>query len=308
MTGNYTVLTGGVGGAKLVDGLYRTVAPDRLTAIVNTGDDFHHYGLAISPDIDTLLYTLAEKSNTELGWGRADESWNFMAALRELGGENWFNLGDGDMALHILRTAALGNGKSLTQVTDDFVRRWNLAVKVLPMTNDRISTWVDTAGGPLEFQRYFVEKRCEPVVESIRFEGSADAQPTPDALKAINDCEVIIIAPSNPWLSIDPILSMPSLRSALIKSEAPVILVSPLVRGTSVKGPTAKLMGELGLEINNRSIAAHYEGLLDGIIIHEGDDVPESIPVFEPNTLMVNIQDRCNLAKVTLNHAKSLIS
>ena len=308
MSARVVVLTGGVGGAKLVDGLYRLLPAGSLTAIVNTGDDFRHYGLPISPDIDTLLYTLAGKSNRELGWGREGETWNFMAALKSLGGEAWFNLGDGDLALHVLRSAALAAGEPLSAIIARFAAAWGLKLAILPMTDNPVATWVDSDEGPLPFQRYFVERRCAPKVTSVRFEGAEQAAPGPGVAEAIRDADVVLIAPSNPWLSVDPLLAVAGIRAALADSTAPVIAVSPLVGGNSVKGPTAKLMGELGLAVTNASIAAHYDGLIDGLLIHDGDDSPEGVAIARTDTLMHEPADRERVARAVLALAESLRS
>lgn len=308
MSARVVVLTGGVGGAKLVDGLYRLLPAESLTAIVNTGDDFRHYGLPISPDIDTLLYTLAGKSNRELGWGREGETWNFMAALKSLGGEAWFNLGDGDLALHVLRSAALAAGEPLSAIIARFAAAWGLKLAILPMTDNPVATWVDSDEGPLPFQRYFVERRCAPKVTSVRFEGAEQAAPGPGVAEAIRDADVVLIAPSNPWLSVDPLLAVPGIRAALSECTAPVVAVSPLVGGNSVKGPTAKLMGELGLAVTNASIAAHYDGLIDGLLIHDGDDSPEGVAIARTDTLMHEPADRERVARAVLALAESLRS
>ena len=298
------VLTGGVGGAKLVEGLYRTVAGEDLTAIVNTGDDFEHLGLPISPDIDTLLYTLSGRASTAQGWGREGETWSFMEALRSLGGENWFALGDGDLALHVLRGAALQAGEPLSSIIRRFARSWDLGLSILPMSDDPVATWVETDEGRLAFQRYYVERRCAPRVSAIGFEGAAAARPAPGVLEAIAAADAILLAPSNPWLSVDPLLAVPALRAALEQRAAPLVAVSPLVGGKAVKGPTAKLMHELGLAVNNASIAAHYGHLLDGLVIHEGDDAPQGLPVARTDTLMQTAQDRARVAQVALNLAR----
>src|SRR4249919_2889437 len=251
MSSRVVVLTGGVGGAKLVLGLTRVMPAAEITAIVNTGDDFRHLGLWVSPDIDTLLYTLSGKSNQTQGWGRADESWSFMAALRSLGGEDWFALGDGDLALHVLRTRALAAGQTLSEITGDFARAWDIAVDIRPMSDQPVQTFLTTDEGELPFQRYFVERRCAPHVRSIRFEGAERAQPAAGVIDAIADAgnKAILIAPSNPYLSIDPILGVPGIREALAAAQAPVIAVTPIVGGAAVKGPTAKLMQELDVEV-----------------------------------------------------------
>jgi LPPG:FO 2-phospho-L-lactate transferase len=296
-----TVLTGGVGGAKLVLGLTHIMPHEDITAIINTGDDFVHLGLPISPDIDTLLYTLSGKSNTTQGWGREGESWNFMAALKSLGGSDWFNLGDGDLALHVMRLA----GGTKSQTTVRFADQWGVKVLMLPMSDDPVATMLDTDIGRLAFQSYFVEHRCAPIVRRVVFEGAAAARPAPAVISAISCADIILIAPSNPWLSVDPILAVPGIAEALKAARAPVVAVSPLVGGKAVKGPTAKLMEELGLPINNASIAEHYRGLLDGLLINTGDDAPE-ITHADVDTLMHSLEDRARVAAAALRLAKSL--
>jgi LPPG:FO 2-phospho-L-lactate transferase len=300
MSPRYTVLTGGVGGAKLVDGLYRMLPPHSLTAIVNTGDDFRHFGLPISPDIDTLLYTLSGKSNQTLGWGREGETWNFMSALKSLGGENWFNLGDGDLALHVLRGAALAAGEPLSAIIARFASAWDLHLSILPMSDDAVATWVETDEGILPFQHYFVERQCALKVDAVHFEGAKTASPAPGVIAAIMESESVFIAPSNPWLSVDPLLAIPAIRKALQRTKAPVIAISPLIEGKAVKGPTAKLMGELGLEVTNANIAAHYGDWLDGLIVHGSDDAPQGLRIARTDTLMKSADDRERVARAAL--------
>jgi LPPG:FO 2-phospho-L-lactate transferase len=304
MNARFTVLTGGVGGAKLVDGLYRILPDNSLTAIVNTGDDFRHFGLPISPDIDTLLYTLSGKSNQALGWGREGETWNFMAALKSLGGEDWFNLGDGDLALHVMRGMALTAGDSLSRVIAHFAKAWDLQLFVLPMTDDTVATWVETDEGLLPFQQYFVKRQCAPKVQAVRFEGAEAAVAAPGVIAAIMESEAVFIAPSNPWLSVDPLLAIPSIREALESTNAPVIAVSPLIEGKAVKGPTAKLMNELGLEVTNHTIAAHYGELLDGLVVHSKDEAPQTLAIARTDTLMKSAEDRERVARAVLALAK----
>jgi LPPG:FO 2-phospho-L-lactate transferase len=307
MTGRVVVLTGGVGGAKLVLGLTGVMAPAAITAIVNTGDDFRHLGLHISPDIDTLLYTLSDKANKARGWGREGESWAFLDALRSLGGEDWFLLGDGDMALHVLRSHRLAQGDRLGAITADFAKAWGIGIAVLPMSDDPVATCLDTDVGMLEFQRYFVERRCVPAVSRIRFEGSEAAVPAPGVLDAIGEAEAILIAPSNPYLSVDPVLAVPGVREALRDARAPVIAVSPIIGGKAVKGPTAKLMAELGITPDNDAIAAHYAGILDGLVIDAGDAAPAGgFPVARTDTLMTTIADRQRVAQVALDLARAI--
>jgi LPPG:FO 2-phospho-L-lactate transferase len=301
VTGKVVVLTGGVGGAKLVLGLTRVVAADQVTAIVNTGDDFWHLGLRIAPDIDTLLYTLAGKANALQGWGRDGETWNFMAALQSLGGPEWFLLGDGDLALHVVRTARLAGGETLSAVTREFAARWGVGVAVLPMSDEAVSTHLETDEGRMAFQEYFVARRCAPVVKAVRFEGAAVARPGPGVLAAIASARAILIAPSNPYLSIDPILAVPGIREALVASAAAVVAVSPIVGGQAVKGPTAKLMAELGVAVTPGAVAAHYGGILDAMLVDERDS-PAGIGVRTAvaDTLMVTLEDRARVALAAL--------
>jgi LPPG:FO 2-phospho-L-lactate transferase len=304
-----TVLTGGVGGAKLALGLTSLLGGDQVTAIVNTGDDFTHLGLAVSPDIDTLLYTLSGKANAVQGWGREGESWNFMAALRSLGGEDWFQLGDGDLALHVLRTARLRTGEGLAGIVADFAAAWDISAKILPMTENPVRTTLGTDEGELDFQQYFVARRCQPVVHRVSFGGADTARPAPGVIEAITDpsTDAILIAPSNPFLSIDPILAVPGIRQALQSSRAPVVAVSPLVGGQAVKGPTAKLMAELGLEVSVEAVARHYGDVIDGILVDERDP-PADLPVASAraDTMMRTLEDRIRVAQAALDLAATL--
>src|SRR4051794_3004183 len=251
-SGPVLALSGGVGGAKLALGLYRVLPPDRLTVVANTGDDFEHLGLAISPDLDTLLYTLSGQANPELGWGRGGETWTFMKALEALGGETWFRLGDGDLATHIERTRRLRAGESLSAIIDDFRRRLDIRARLLPMSDDPVRTRLRTAQGWLDFQDYFVRLRCEPAVAELVFAGAETSRPHPDFMTALADPELraVMVCPSNPFISIDPILAVPGIRDALRACRAPVVAVSPIVAGQAVKGPTAKMMAELSLPVD----------------------------------------------------------
>ena len=304
MSEKVVVLTGGVGGAKLVDGLYRAMPADDLTAIVNTGDDFVHLGLPVSPDIDTLLYTLSGRANRELGWGRQGESWSFMEAIASLGGEDWFRLGDGDLALHVLRRVALEAGEPLSAIIARFARAWDLGLAILPMSDDRVATWLDTDKGILPFQRYFVEERCLPRVAGVVFEGAERASAAPGVIEAIERADAILVAPSNPWLSVDPLLAIPDLRAALDNRRSPLVAVSPLVRGDAVKGPTAKLMRELDIDVSNAGIAAHYAGLLDGLLVHEDDAAPTGLEIGRTDTIMKSPADKVRVAEAALALAR----
>jgi LPPG:FO 2-phospho-L-lactate transferase len=304
-----TVLTGGVGGAKLALGLCHALRAEDVTAIVNTGDDFTHLGLAISPDIDTLLYTLSGKANPVQGWGRAEESWSFMDAIRSLDGEAWFALGDGDLALHVLRTERLRRGDPLSAIIADFATAWRIPARILPMSDDTVATRVMTHEGELDFQHYFVERRCAPVVSAIRFVGAETAGAAPGVLEAIRDerSRAILIAPSNPFLSVDPILAVPSIRQALIDTRVPVVAVSPIVGGEAVKGPTAKIMREMGLDVSAETVARHYGELIDGLLIDERD-APVALKVAHAraDTLMKTLEDRVRVARAALDLADSL--
>lgn len=309
--GTIVALTGGVGGAKLAAGLARRIPADKLKLIVNTGDDFEHLGLQISPDIDTLVYTLANLVNKENGWGRANETWNFMQALGELGGETWFRLGDADLAMHIERTRRLKAGEPLSQVTAALARKLGVASDILPMTDQRVRTRVATDEGTLDFQDYFVRKACNPTVTAIRFEGADGAQPAPGVIRVLEDPDLraIIICPSNPYLSIDPLLSIAGLRQRIATAAVPVVAVSPIIAGAAVKGPTAKIMKELGIAQCSLEIAQHYQGLIDGIVLDHADrHLAEqlAIPALVTNTLMRCEQDREHLAAECIAFAEQL--
>jgi LPPG:FO 2-phospho-L-lactate transferase len=306
-------LCGGVGGAKLALGLYRVLPPDALTVVVNTGDDFDHLGLRICPDLDTVLYTLAGIEHPEQGWGRRDETWTMMRIVESLGEESWFKLGDGDAALHIVRTHRLRNGWSLSDTIREFKTRFGVTADIIPMTESRVETRLDTDDGDLAFQEYFVKRRCEPRVRSIRFVGAADAAPTPGILSALASeaLEAIVLCPSNPYLSVDPILSVPGLRAALERRRAPLVAVSPLIAGQAVKGPAAKIMSELGVDSSPVAIAAHYAGLIDALVIDAVDTGAAgglSIPVFSAATMMRTLEDRMRLAHFVLDCGRKVRS
>ncbi len=312
--GRVLALSGGVGGAKLALGLYRTLPPDTLTIVANTGDDFEHLGLAVSPDLDTLLYTLSGQDNPELGWGRRGETWNFMAALEALGGETWFRLGDGDLATHVERTRRLKAGESLSGIIDDFRRRLGIAARLLPMSDDPVRTRLRTTlsgqqGGWLDFQDYFVRLRCAPAISEVEFAGAETARPHPEVLAALADplLRVAVICPSNPFISIDPILAVPGIRAALRDCPAPVLAVSPIIAGKAVKGPTAKMMAELGLPVDAAAVARHYRDFLDLYIADEEDGAAVAgldMPVVLARTLMQTLADREALARTVIAAAE----
>jgi LPPG:FO 2-phospho-L-lactate transferase len=302
-------LSGGIGGAKLALGLYRVLPPGELIVVANTGDDFEHLGLSISPDIDTLLYTLARIDNPETGWGRRNETWTFMAALETLGGETWFKLGDGDLATHVERSRRLAAGEGLSQITDDFRRRLGISARLLPMTDERVRTRLRCEEGWLDFQDYFVRLRAAPAVREIAYAGASQARPNPDFLDALSDShlDAVVICPSNPFLSIDPILALPGAREALRVCNMPVLAVSPIIGGKAVKGPTAKIMAELGLPITAAAVARHYEDIVDVYVADEADaeHVRElGIPTRVSQTLMLTLEDRDALARAVLTAAR----
>jgi LPPG:FO 2-phospho-L-lactate transferase len=304
-------LSGGVGGAKLALGLSRVVPPGRLIVVANTGDDFEHLGLHVSPDIDTLLYALSGLDNPETGWGRRDETWTFMAALKALGGETWFRLGDGDLATHVERTRRLRVGEKLSAIVDDFRRRLGIACRILPMTDDRVRTRVRTIEGWLDFQRYFVELQCRPEVREFSFDGAATATPHNDFLAALHHPELraVIICPSNPFISIEPILDLPGVREALHACAAPIVGIAPIVGGSAIKGPTAKMMRELDLEVSATAVARRYGDLLDGYIVDDTDAESAaglSVPTVATKAVMLSLADREALAQTALAFADRL--
>ena len=304
-------LSGGVGGAKLALGLSRIMPPENLMVVVNTGDDFEHLGLSISPDIDTVAYTLSGLANREVGWGRHDETWSFMETMESLGGETWFRLGDRDVALHVVRTRRLRAGETLSAVTEDLCKRLGIGPRVIPMTDDRVRTRLLTEHGWLDFQDYFVNRRCEPVVRELAFEGAAEATPHPAFMAALADpaLQAVVICPSNPFISVEPILAIPGVRAALVACKAPVIAVSPIIAGRAVKGPTAKMMTELGLDPSAGSVAHRYADLLDGYVIDHADMaevVSIDARVTLAQTMMTTIEDREALARIVLDAAAVL--
>ena len=301
-------LSGGIGGAKLALGLSRVLPPEELLIIANTGDDFEHYGLTICPDTDTLLYTLAGLDNPQLGWGRADESWAFMETLAALGGQDWFRLGDRDLALHVLRSHRLDAGDSLSAITDDFRQRFGIGPRILPMSDDPVRTKIGTDQGWLDFQDWFVRLRAEPLARAVKFAGVEQARPQPVLLEALRaQPRGIVICPSNPFISIEPILAVPGLRDAIAASGAPVVAVSPIIAGQAVKGPTARMFEALGVTPSAAAVAARYGDLLDGYVMEHGDDGEGITPrVFHAATLMRNLADKTALARQVLAAIEAL--
>ena len=305
-------LSGGIGGAKLALGLTQAMPPESLLIVGNTGDDFEHLGLHVSPDLDTLMYTLSGKADPEKGWGLASESWAFMQALEALGGETWFQLGDGDLATHVERTQRLRAGEHLTEIISDFCRRLGIASRIVPVSDDPVRTIVETPDGDLAFQHYFVRERCQSTVSGFRFQGADAAQPSPFFLEALKapSLQAVVICPSNPFLSIDPILAVRGVREALQTCRAPVIAVSPLVGGDAVKGPTAKNLRELGHPVSATAVANYYRDFLKGFVVDTRDKatVPEieklGLTVEVANTLMTDLESKAALARIVLNFSQ----
>jgi LPPG:FO 2-phospho-L-lactate transferase len=300
-------LAGGVGGAKLAHGLAQILPPQDLTVIVNTGDDFEHYGLYICPDLDTVCYTLAGLANAETGWGRVNETWKVIENASKLGGPRWFNLGDQDLGTHLERTRRLNEGQTLSQVTKDFCKAWGIEHTVLPMSDQPVRTIVETEDGDLAFQEYFVHRRCEPRVTGFRFEGAESAEPAAGAREAIQSADAVIICPSNPWVSIDPILQVLSPRKLGEGLGARVIAVSPIIGGQAVKGPAAKMYRELGIEPSALAVARHYCDLATGFVLDtidrqlEGEIRSLSMRTLVTNTLMKSHDNRKQLAMDVLS-------
>lgn len=314
MTQTVVALSGGVGGAKLATGLAQSGRCENLAIIANTGDDFEHFGLKICPDIDTLIYTLAGVNNSKTGWGRENETWSFMSAMAELGAATWFRLGDMDLAQNVLRTAQLKSGRRLSEITDYLATQLGVTARVIPMSDESVATCIETVDAVLEFQEYFVREQCKPVVTDIVFRNIENAAPAPEFSRLLGGEEVtvFIICPSNPYLSIDPILSLPGVREGLGANSAPVIAVSPIVGGDSIKGPTAKIMAELGVHCSAVQIAEHYAGLIDGLVIDNCDKnllqciEASGIAVRTANTVMQSAQDRIDLANAVVDFASEL--
>lgn len=289
-------LAGGVGGAKFAHGLALVLPPGDLTVIVNTGDDFEHYGLYICPDLDTVCYTLAGIANPETGWGRINETWKVIENASKLGGPAWFRLGDQDLGTHLERTRRLKEGQTLSQITKDFCKAWGVEQTVLPMSDQTVRTIVETEEGNLAFQEYFVHRRCEPRVTGFRFEEDQKAMPAPGIGEAIQSADVVIVCPSNPWVSIDPILHV------IKKIEKPVIAISPIIGGQAVKGPAAKMFRELGIEPSALAVANHYCDLVTGFVLDRVDEQLEgaigslNMRTLVTNTVMNSLDNRKQLA------------
>ena len=313
--GNFVALSGGVGGAKLALGLSRVLEPQQLTIVANTGDDFQHLGFTICPDLDTVMYTLSGLANQEFGWGQEGETWQFLDALARLGGDTWFRLGDRDLATHVIRSGMLGAGETLSTATARLCRSLGILHPIVPMSDDPVPTVVITQSGErLGFQHYFVRDQCEPEVTGFEFSGIEKAAPAPGFASALAnpDLTAVIICPSNPFVSVDPVLEVPGVMEAIESAGVPVIAVSPIVGGRAIKGPAAKMMAELGMPQSALAVAEHYEGRVDGFILDTEDEVLAAsvrelgMATLVTNTIMVTLEDRVALARETLQFAGSL--
>jgi LPPG:FO 2-phospho-L-lactate transferase len=310
-----TALAGWVGGAKLADGLARALPTNDLTIIVNTGDDFEHLGLKICPDLDTVCYTLAGLSNPETGWGMRDETWHSLESLETLGGSTWFRIGDRDLGTHLERTQRLREGRALSEVTRAFCEAWQVTPRVIPMSDQPIPTTVYTDEGALSFQEYFVHRSCQPKVAGFSFEGIEHSSPAPGVVAALKNADMVVVCPSNPWVSIAPILAVPGIKEAL--EGKCVVAVSPIIGGHAIKGPAAKMYQEFGINPSASAVAKHYQtprhgGILTGFVI-DCTDAPLSAEIQElglrvlvTDTVMSTAADRLRLAQELLLFGKEL--
>lgn len=303
---NVAVLSGGVGGARFLRGLVEAVDPAAVTAIVNVGDDLEVLGLSVSPDLDSVLYTLAGMADEERGWGRANETWNALDTIAALGGEDWFRLGDRDLGLHLVRTRALREGEPLSTVTARLTAALGLETTILPATDEPLRTWLDTPNGSFAFQHWFVSRAHRDPVDRVRFEGAAAARPAPGVLEGLHEADLILIAPSNPHVSIGPILAVERIRSALERRRAPCVAVSPLIGGRAVKGPAAAMLERLEGGVTAAHLARCYPGLIDALVIDEADAADADgvaalgvRPIVAP-TLMRDAAARRRLAEAAL--------
>ncbi|MGH3079779.1 MAG: 2-phospho-L-lactate transferase [Gaiellaceae bacterium] len=304
---NLTVLSGGVGGARFVQGLLDAVDPTDVTVIGNVGDDLEVYGLHVSPDIDTLLYTLGGLADEDRGWGRADETWNALETADSLGAEAWFQLGDKDLGLHLARAEALERGERLSDITQRFARILGITARILPATDERLRTWVQTDEGELPFQEWFVHRRHEPEVLGVRFEGAETARPAPGVLDALAEADLIVIAPSNPFVSIGPVLAVQEIREALTNRRVPSVAVSPLIGGKAVKGPADRMLNRLKGGTGPLQVTDCYKGLIDALVYDEADgEVELDVRPIVTNTLMTDAAARRRLAEAALEAAAAL--
>jgi LPPG:FO 2-phospho-L-lactate transferase len=302
-----TALAGGVGAARFLRGLVRVIDPARLTVIVNTGDDEEFFGLSVSPDLDTITYTLAGAVDASKGWGLPDETFRCLNALGRYYPENWFGLGDADLATHLFRTQQLRQGKTLSEVTATIAQKWNVASTILPMSNDRVRTFVHTEAGALPFQEYFVKRRSEGTVNKVELHGIDKATAAPGVCEAIYSAQLVILPPSNPIVSIGPILALPAVRAALRETTAPVVAISPLVAGKPIKGPADRLLGGLGIDVSAVGVAGLYRDFLDTFVIDTQDLQQRSrleklgLSVIVTDTIMSDMEKSVALAQVVVN-------
>jgi LPPG:FO 2-phospho-L-lactate transferase len=304
-------LAGGVGASKLLLGLYHTIRPANLTVVVNTADDLELHGLAISPDLDIVTYTLAGIVNPETGWGVRGDTFRVLEGLRQYGREGWFNLGDADLVTHIHRTALLRSGWTLTEATDAIRRVLKVEARILPMSDQPVRTKIVTSEGILDFQEYLVKRHAEPRVREIRFEGASDARPAPGVIESLAEAESIVICPSNPLISIGPILAVPGVRQALRSDAGKVIAVSPIVGGRSLKGPSDKMLAELGFEVSAAAVARLYQDVATTYVIDSRDSAQRTaveklgMKVVEGSTVMKTLADKKRLAQLVVSAAAS---
>jgi LPPG:FO 2-phospho-L-lactate transferase len=298
---NVVVLSGGVGGARFARGVVDVAAPEDVTVVGNVGDDLEVLGMHVSPDLDSIVYALAGVNDESRGWGRADETWNALATVAELGGESWFALGDRDLGLHLVRTDALRGGATLSAVTARIARALGVRSTLLPATDDRLRTWIATPNGEFSFQEWFVARGHRDEVDGVRFEGAAEAAPAPGVLEAMDGAQLLLIAPSNPYVSIGPILAVPAIRDALERRRVPCVAVSPLIGGRAVKGPADRMLRRLAGGTGPQHVAACYAGLVDALVIDEADaDEPRGVRTVVTRTLMSGVDARRRLAEVAL--------
>jgi len=299
-----TALAGGIGAARFLQGLVRVMNPGKLTVIVNTGDDIEFFGLHISPDIDIVIYSLAGVVNPETGWGFSNDRFACLGQLREFQYEDWFHLGDRDLATHIHRTWLLRQGRSLTQITDTIRKRFSLGPRILPMTNDSVATKIGTDKGVFHFQEYLVKRKAKDRVRKVLFAGIKKARPTREVLESIRKADGIIICPSNPIVSIGPILALKGVREALRKTNARIVAISPIVGGKPIKGPAAKIMSGLGMKVSATQVARLYQDFLDVFIIDQVDQKLEKeiaspgCRVVMTDTIMKDLRSKIHLAQV----------
>lgn len=304
---NVTVLSGGVGGARFVQGLLDAVDPAGVTVIGNVGDDLEVFGLHVSPDLDTLLYTLGGLSDEDRGWGRAGETWNALETAGALGADAWFQLGDKDLGLHLARAEALERGEPLSAITERFARALGIAARILPATDDRLRTWVQTEDGELSFQEWFVHRRHEPDVLGVRYEGEQAARAAPGVLEALAGADLIVIAPSNPFVSIGPVLAVEEIREAITNRHVPSVAVSPLIGGKAVKGPADRMLNRLKGGTSPSQVTDCYKGLIDVLVYDEADgEVELDVRPIVTKTLMTDAASRRRLAEAALEAAAAL--